>query len=65
MLKSIECENISENTHLSEPHIELNLIASINPSKTEYKSVKFSKFETNVKIARNEIIVNGKKLVLF
>ena len=45
MLKSIESENISENTQFSEPDIELNLIAFRKPSKPEYKSVKFSKFE--------------------
>ena len=44
----IDCENVSENTHFSEPDPELDLIDFRDSSKPEDKPINCSKFETEL-----------------
>ena len=47
-VKLIDCGNVSENTHFSEPDLELDLIDFRDSSKPEHKPVNFSKFKTEL-----------------
>ena len=45
-IKLIDCENVSESTHFSEPDLELDLIDFRDSSNPEHKLVNFSNLET-------------------
>ena len=47
-VKLIDCENVSENTHFSQPDLELDLIDFRDSSKPKHKPINFSKFETKI-----------------
>ena len=47
-VKLIDCGNVSENTHFSEPDLEVDLIDFRDSSKPEHKLANFSKFETDI-----------------